>query len=51
MILEAKTMKKEYFDPKAEIVELSVKDIITGSEDIIDGGEEDVEDADGEIGL
>lgn len=49
-------MKKNYFDPKAEIIELSVMDIVTASEDIVDGGEDDVIDGakdgvDGELGL
>lgn len=49
-------MKKNYFDPKAEIIELSVMDIVTASEDIVDGGENGVIDGDeagvdGELGL
>ncbi len=49
-------MKKNYFDPKAEIIELSVMDIVTASEDIVDGGEGGViegdnEGVDGELGL
>ena len=38
-------MKKRYFDPEAEIIELSVKDIVTASLDTIPGdndGDEEV---------
>ncbi len=46
-------MKKEYFDPKAEIIELLVKDIVTDSEgeDAWNGEGENGEGEDFEFGL
>lgn len=44
-------MKKRYFDPEAEIIELLVKDIITGSPDTVLGGDDGLEEEEfGDIG-
>ena len=46
-------MKKKYFNPEVEIIALSVKDVVTASEDTIPGDNDGDEEApfDGEQGV